>query len=149
MALAGGLALVAPIRGELPPLTFALATLALLLATLAARRHRVEYGYAAGAALIAAGLCQVYDWGFHQPQWYVLPAGLYLLALAARRELALARWDDAATAATAVLRDPRKAPVLDPHVGDLLADAYVANEEVHRVTVNGWRSLRTGPSTRW
>ena len=26
---------------------------------------------------------------------------------------------------------------LDPHVHDLLADTYVANEEVHRVTVNG------------
>src|SRR5262249_4702997 len=42
--------------------------------------------------------------------------------------------------------DPGEAPVLDPHVHDLLADAYVANEELHRVTVNGWRSLRTG---RW
>jgi hypothetical protein len=74
--------LVAPILGELPPVVFALATLALLLATLAARRRAVEYGYVAGAALIAAGLCQLYDWGFRQPQWYVLPAGLYLLALA-------------------------------------------------------------------
>jgi DNA-binding CsgD family transcriptional regulator len=36
---------------------------------------------------------------------------LYLLALRARRELALARWDDAAASATAVLEDPRPAPV--------------------------------------
>jgi hypothetical protein len=81
VVLAGVLVLVAPLRGELPPLTFALATLALLLATLTARRRTVEYGYAAGAVLIAAGLCQLYNWGFRQPQWYVLPAGLYLLAL--------------------------------------------------------------------
>jgi hypothetical protein len=81
-ALTGLLVEATPARGELPPLTFALATLALLLATLAARRRAVEYGYAAGAALVAAGLCQLYDWGFRQPQWYVLPAGMYLLALA-------------------------------------------------------------------
>jgi hypothetical protein len=81
VTLAGLLALAAPLRDDLPPLTFALATLALLFATLAARRS-AEYGYAAGAALIAAGLCQLYDWDFRQPQWYVLPAGLYLLALA-------------------------------------------------------------------
>jgi hypothetical protein len=81
-ALTGLLIVAAPQRGELPPLTFGLATLALLLATLAARRRAVEYGYVAAAALVAAGLCQLYDWGFRQPQWYVLPAGLYLLALA-------------------------------------------------------------------
>jgi hypothetical protein len=33
--------------------------------------------------------------------------------------------------------DPYEAAVLDPDVDDLLADTYVANEEVHRVTVNG------------
>jgi hypothetical protein len=43
--------------------------------------------------------------------------------------------------------DPHEAAVLDSDVDDLLADAYVAKEEVHRVTVNGWRSLRTDPST--
>jgi hypothetical protein len=42
--------------------------------------------------------------------------------------------------------DPDEPAALDPHVDDLLADAYVANEEVHRVTVNRWRSLRTD---RW
>jgi hypothetical protein len=32
--------------------------------------------------------------------------------------------------------DPGEPPALDPHVDEPLADAYVANEEVHRVTVN-------------
>jgi hypothetical protein len=70
------------VRQELPPLTFALATLGLLTATLGVRRRELLYGYIAGAALVGAGLCQLYDWGFRQPQWYVVPAGLYLLALA-------------------------------------------------------------------
>ncbi len=82
LALAGLLLLAAPPSGDLPPLTFGLATLALLLATLAVRRRAAVYAYAAGAALVAAGLFQLYDWGFRQPQWYVVPAGLYLLALA-------------------------------------------------------------------
>jgi hypothetical protein len=72
----------APASGDLAPLTFGLATLALLLATLAVRRRVADYAYAAGAALVAASLCQLYQWGFRQPQWYVVPAGLYLLALA-------------------------------------------------------------------
>jgi hypothetical protein len=72
----------ATVGQNLPPLTFALATLALLLATLAVRRRTSVYVYGAGAALVAAGLCQLYDWGFRQPQWFVIPAGLYLLALA-------------------------------------------------------------------
>jgi hypothetical protein len=66
----------------LPPLTFALANLGLLLATLAVRERRLAYAYGTGAALLAAALCQLADWGFREPQWYVLPAGLYLLALA-------------------------------------------------------------------
>lgn len=69
--------------GALPPVTFALASLGLLLATLAVRERQLWYGYAAGAAFVAAGLCQLADWGFREPQWYVLPAGLYLLGLAA------------------------------------------------------------------
>ncbi|HEY3229386.1 MAG TPA: hypothetical protein VGJ87_09200 [Roseiflexaceae bacterium] len=81
-SLAGLLLIVAPPSGDFPPLTFALATLALLLATLSVRRRAIEYAYFAGAALVAAGLCQLYDWGFRQPQWYVVPAGLYLLVLA-------------------------------------------------------------------
>ncbi len=69
-------------RSSLPPLTFALATLALVFATTAAQQRRSEYAYAAAGALVLAGLCQLYDWGFREPQWFVLPAGLYLLALA-------------------------------------------------------------------
>jgi hypothetical protein len=82
LALAGLLLVAAPPNGDLPPLTFGLATLALLLATLAVRQRTAVYAYGAGAALVAAGLFQLYDWGFRQPQWYVVPAGLYLLALA-------------------------------------------------------------------
>jgi uncharacterized membrane protein len=87
--LAAGLLLTAALasavlRGDaLPPLTFALATCALLLATMAARRRAAVFAYAAAGALVVAGLCQLYDWGFRQPQWFVLPAGLYLLALGA------------------------------------------------------------------
>jgi hypothetical protein len=67
---------------QLPPLTFGLANLGLLLATLAVRERRFAYVYGTGAALLSAALCQLADWGFREPQWYVLPAGLYLLALA-------------------------------------------------------------------
>ncbi len=73
---------VATLSQSLPPLTFALATFAVLLATLAVRRRAIVFAYAAGAVLIAAGLFQLYDWGFRQLQWFVIPAGLYLLALA-------------------------------------------------------------------
>jgi hypothetical protein len=76
------LILAAPAIGDLPPLTFALATSGLLLATLAVRLRALGYIYSAGAALVAAGLCQIADWGFSELQWYVVPAGLYLLALA-------------------------------------------------------------------
>src|SRR5262245_28447833 len=61
------------------------------------------------------------------------------------RQAAL-RLDDLRRARIEICADPGEAPVLDPHVDNPLADTYVANEEVHRVTVNGWRSLRTG---RW
>jgi len=80
--IVAALLFVAPLTNILPPLTFALATYGLLLATLGVRRRELLYGYIAGAALVGAGLCQLYDWGFYQPQWYVIPASLYLLALA-------------------------------------------------------------------
>jgi hypothetical protein len=80
-ALATPLALL--LGGALPPLTFALASLGLLLATLAVRERELYYAYAAGAAFVGAGLCQLADWGVSEPQWYVIPAGLYLVALAA------------------------------------------------------------------
>jgi hypothetical protein len=82
LALVGALLVAAQAAYELPPLIFALATVSLLLATLAVRRRALGYAYGAGAALVAAGLFQLHDWGFRQPQWFVIPAGLYLLALA-------------------------------------------------------------------
>ncbi|MEI7772508.1 MAG: hypothetical protein WCI67_21140, partial [Chloroflexales bacterium] len=75
-------AVAAAITGGVPPLTFALASTGLLLATLAVRLRSIGYGYAAGAALVAAGMCQLADWGVRDLQGYVLPAGIYLLALA-------------------------------------------------------------------
>jgi hypothetical protein len=81
-ALVALLLVAAPSSGELPALTFALATLGLLLATLAVRRRAAVFAYLAGAALVGAGLVQLFDWGFRQPQWYAVPAGMYLLALA-------------------------------------------------------------------
>ena len=77
-----GVASVAPLSDDLPALTFALASTGLLLATLAVRLRAISYAYAAGAALVAAGMCQLADWGVRDPQGYVLPAGIYLLALA-------------------------------------------------------------------
>ncbi len=70
------------IVGPVPPLTFALASLGLFLVTVAVRERELYYAYVAGAAFVAAALCQLADWGLREPQWYVLPAGLYLLALA-------------------------------------------------------------------
>jgi hypothetical protein len=78
-----GVAVSTAITGGLPPLTFALASAGLLLATLAVRLRAIGYGYAAGAALVAAGMCQLADWGVRDLQGYVLPAGIYLLALSA------------------------------------------------------------------
>ncbi|NTW00555.1 MAG: DUF2157 domain-containing protein [Oscillochloris sp.] len=70
------------ISGSLPALTFALAGIGLLLTTLAVRLRTISYGYAAGAALVGAGMCQLGSWGVREIQGYVLPAGIYLLALA-------------------------------------------------------------------
>ncbi len=68
--------------GPLPALTFALANLGLLLATLAVRERRLRYAYLSGVVLLGAGLCQLADWGLRDPRWYALPAGSYLLVLA-------------------------------------------------------------------
>ncbi|PDW02215.1 hypothetical protein [Candidatus Viridilinea mediisalina] len=67
---------------ELLALTFALANLGLLLATLAVRERQLGYVYAAVAAFIAALFSQMADWGIEQAQWYVVPTAIYLLALA-------------------------------------------------------------------
>jgi len=82
---AAGLLTVATLAmgGGLPPLSFALASLGLLLATLAVRERTIGYAYGAGAAFVGAMLSQLAGWGVHELQWYVLPAGVYLLALAA------------------------------------------------------------------
>lgn len=61
--------------------TFALATLGLVLATAATRLRSFNLAYAAGAAFVGAGLSQLLNWGFSEAQWYVMPAGIYLLAV--------------------------------------------------------------------
>ncbi|MFV9504818.1 MAG: SCO7613 C-terminal domain-containing membrane protein [Oscillochloridaceae bacterium umkhey_bin13] len=70
------------IMAELAALTFALANLGLLLATLAVRERSLNYAYAAGAVFVGAILCQFADWGLRELQWYVVPAGVYLFVLA-------------------------------------------------------------------
>jgi hypothetical protein len=76
------LGVLALTTATLPPLTVALVVYALLLVTLSVREHNILYSYVAGASLIAALLCQFYDWEVRQLQWYVVPSGIYLLALA-------------------------------------------------------------------
>lgn len=71
----------AALGGQLAPLTFALASLGLLLATLAVRERRASYAYGAGGAFVGAALSQLAGWGVRELQWYVIPAGLYLLVL--------------------------------------------------------------------
>ncbi|NJN16895.1 MAG: hypothetical protein HC822_11820 [Oscillochloris sp.] len=66
---------------NLPALTFGLIGAALILTTLAVRDRTIAYAYAAGAAIIAAALCQLAVWGFRNPQVYAIPAGVYLLVL--------------------------------------------------------------------
>lgn len=83
LGLAAALALAAGTTGALPAIAFALANLGLLLVTLAVRERQLLYAYGAGAAFVGAALCQLANWGVREPQWYVVPAGLYLLALAA------------------------------------------------------------------
>ncbi len=90
VALVGGLALLVQ-YGNVPALerlqftqaALALVNLALLWATVAIRMRMLNLGYAAGAAFVGAALCRLADLGVAEPQWYVIPAGLYLLALAA------------------------------------------------------------------
>lgn len=80
---AGLLTLTAGLAGGLAPLTFALASLGLLLTTLAARERVLNYAYGAGAAFVGAILSQMAGWGLRELQGYVIPAGVYLLILAA------------------------------------------------------------------
>ncbi|MGQ9925885.1 MAG: hypothetical protein ACUVS4_03350 [Chloroflexaceae bacterium] len=76
------LTLGAALGSQLAPLTFALASLGLLLATLAVRERQPGYAYGAGGAFVGAAISQLAGWGVHELQWYVIPAGLYLLVLA-------------------------------------------------------------------
>jgi hypothetical protein len=76
------LGVLALTTSTLPPLTVALVVYALLLVTLSVRERTMLYSYVAGASLVAALLCQFYDWEVRQLQWYVVPSGIYLLALA-------------------------------------------------------------------
>lgn len=76
------LTLNAAVGIQFPPLTFALASLGLLLATLAVRERQFGYAYGAGGAFVGATLSQLAGWGVRELQWYVIPAGLYLLVLA-------------------------------------------------------------------
>jgi len=76
------LTLGAGLGGQFAPLTFALASLGLLLATLAVRERQPGYAYGAGGAFVGAALSQLAGWGVRELQWYVIPAGLYLLVLA-------------------------------------------------------------------
>ncbi|MFQ3661166.1 MAG: hypothetical protein SNJ69_02110 [Chloroflexaceae bacterium] len=76
------LTLGAGLGGQFPPLTFALASLGLLLTTLGVRERQPGYAYGAGGVFVGAALSQLADWGVRELQWYVIPAGLYLLVLA-------------------------------------------------------------------
>jgi hypothetical protein len=76
------LSVLALMTTTLPPLMVALVVYALLLVTLSVREQNIIYSYAAGASLVAALLCQFYDWEVRQLQWYVVLSGSYLLALA-------------------------------------------------------------------
>ena len=86
-----------------------------------AQRHGLEEY--AGRAFLQLALCPAHERSFAQADDY-LAAGLaycsergldtwalYLLALRARLELALGRWEAAADSAALVLHDPRSAPV--------------------------------------
>lgn len=74
---------IAAFGGGFAPLTFAMANLGLLLATLAVRERSFGYAYGSGGAFVGAILSQMASWELRDLQWYVIPAGLYLLALAA------------------------------------------------------------------
>ncbi|KAB8140287.1 hypothetical protein F8S13_23950 [Chloroflexia bacterium SDU3-3] len=82
LGLAALIGLVAPLVGQLFALIFTLVMLALLLSTAAVRYRVVMLVYAAAAALVAALLLQLWVWGRVEPEWYVAPTALYLLALA-------------------------------------------------------------------
>lgn len=82
LAVGAGLALMSMLMGVMFGQIFTLVMLALLLSTAAVRYRMVMLVYAAAAALVAALLLQLWVWGRAEPEWYVAPTALYLLALA-------------------------------------------------------------------
>ena len=86
LLLGFGLAAVAALNSINQPtlftLTGSMVLLAMLLTTAAVRRRSFGLAYGAGAALLIALLSQLFDLGQRQPEWFVLPAGIYLLVLA-------------------------------------------------------------------
>lgn len=83
--IVGALATLGALR-ELSTTTIAtvmgLFALTLLLATLALRRRSLEYAYASAGILVATVIAQFSDWGLRSYEWFLVPAGLYLLAVA-------------------------------------------------------------------
>ncbi|OAN44940.1 hypothetical protein A6A03_15845 [Chloroflexus islandicus] len=67
---------------ELRALVVALINAGVVLATATVRERRSEYAYLAGAAFVAASLGQFLVWDLREMQFYVIPVGVYLLALA-------------------------------------------------------------------
>ncbi len=67
---------------ELRAFVVALINAGVGLITLTVRERRSEYAYLAGAAFVAASLGQFMVWEVAEMQFYVLPVGVYLLALA-------------------------------------------------------------------
>ncbi len=67
---------------ELRALVVALMNAGVVLVTATVRERRSEYAYLAGAAFVAASLGQFLVWDLREMQFYVIPVGVYLLALA-------------------------------------------------------------------
>ncbi|WP_298405727.1 hypothetical protein [uncultured Chloroflexus sp.] len=68
--------------GELRALVVALINAGVGFVTVTVRERRSEYAYLAGAAFVAASLGQFFVWDLREMQFYVIPVGIYLLALA-------------------------------------------------------------------
>ncbi len=67
---------------ELRALVVALINGGVVFVTATVRERRSEYAYLAGAAFVAASLGQFLVWDLREMQFYVIPVGVYLLALA-------------------------------------------------------------------
>ncbi len=67
---------------DLRALVIALINTGVLYVTATVRERRSEYAYIAGATFVAASLGQFLIWDLREMQLYVIPVGVYLLALA-------------------------------------------------------------------